>query len=133
MKNCAKVMARSQSELHSNKAGYVIFSQWSKTSSIPTTQTVPMFHCLIGMAHPVMIVATLLTEKIAITVAFATATTVKSARHIVASVMKLFAWAAVVNVHIVKNWSAQTALAHVANARISAVKTVLMTVFAQTV
>ena len=80
-----------------------------------------------------MIVATPVTEKTAITAAFATAIIAKSVRRIVASAMKLCAWAAVVNVHIVRNWSARTALVHAANVKISVVKTVLMTVFVQTV
>ncbi len=92
-----------------------------------------MFHCLIGMAHPVMIVATLWTEKIAVIAAFATAIIAKSVHHIVVSAMKLCAWAVEVNVHIVKNWSAHIALAHAVNVMISVVKTVSMTVFVQTV
>ena len=126
-------MARFQSELHLNKADFVIFSQWLKVFWILTILIVHTSVYLIGTAHPVMIVATQLIEKIAITAAFAIAISAKNVRHIVASVMKLYAWAAVVNVHIVKNWSAQTALAHAANAKMSVVKTVLMTVFVQTV
>ena len=58
---------------------------------------------LTGTVHPVMIAATHVIEKTAITAAFATATTAKSVRHIVVSAMKLCAWAVVVNVHIVRN------------------------------
>jgi hypothetical protein len=50
-----------------------------------------------------MIAATHVTEKTAITAAFATAIIAKTAHHIVVSAMKLCAWAVVVNVHIVRN------------------------------
>lgn len=80
-----------------------------------------------------MIVATQSTEKTAITAAFAIAITAKSVRHIVASAMKRYAWVAEEGVHIVKNWPAQTVLAHAVNVMISVVRTVLMTVFVQTV
>ena len=76
-----------------------------------------MLVCPIGTAHLAMTVDIPVIGNTAITAAFVTGITVKSVHRIVVFAMKHYVSVVVVNVHIVKNSSAQIVLVNVKNAK----------------
>jgi hypothetical protein len=81
----------------------VIFSAWSKVSSIPITRTAPMYRSMNGKAGLVMTVAMSVIMEIVITAPHVTMIFVNPAQAIAGCVMRRFVWAVQVNVTAVKN------------------------------